>query len=128
MKRLIIYSKNLALNPFVSGSFVMLVGSNLHNLGQLIFHFLAGRMLGTVYYADVASIISLLGLISIVQLSLGLTIVKFVSSTQDKKHLLNLCKWLYHWSFRIGIVIAILFMLASPVLSNFLNIQPVNEH
>lgn len=126
MKRILNLTRGFAANPFLAGSAVMLVGTNLHNFGQLLFHFLAGRLLGASYYADVASIISVLGLISIVQLSLGLTIVKFISSSEDKAHVINLCKWLYHWSFRIGLVIALIFLVITPFLSDFLNIHQKN--
>ena len=70
---------NTARHPLFAGSMVMVVGSNLFNFGQFIYHFLAGRMLGKVYYGDVAAIIAILALVGIVQLSLNLAVVKFVA-------------------------------------------------
>lgn len=112
-------------NPFLTGSIVMVVGSNFYNLGQFAYHFLAGRFLGKIIYGDLAVTISILGIIGIVQGALGMTVIKFIASEKSEKELSNFIKWVYFWAIRVGIVTAILVLLISPSLINFLNItQP----
>lgn len=109
-------------HPLLTGSLVMVLGSNLHNFGQFVFHFLMGRLLGKAQYGDLASVISILGLISIVQLSFGLTIVKYISSAKGKSIVSNFIKWVHTWSLWLGIAISILLFLLSPFIIKFLNI------
>lgn len=101
----------------------MVVGSNLFNFGQFIYHFLAGRMLGKVYYGDVAAIIAILALVGIVQLSLNLAVVKFVAVEKTEVSRANLARWLNWWTLWTGIVVSIAVFAASPKLTEFLNIQ-----
>jgi len=75
-------TKQIIRNPLFTGSMLMIVGSNIYNFVNFIYHFLAGRLLGKVYYGDLAAVISLLGIIAIVQLSLGLTL-KISSSSNS---------------------------------------------
>lgn len=109
-------------HPLLAGSLVMVLGSNLHNFGQFVYHFLTGRLLGRVQYGDLASVISILGLISIVQLSFGLTIVKYISSAKEKGIVSNFVNWVHTWSLWLGIVISVLLLLLSPFVIKFLNI------
>ena len=110
-------------NPFFAGSLVMVIGSNFHNFGQFVFHFISGKLLGRANYGDLASIISVLGIVSIVQLSVGLTIVRFISAEKDEKKAANLAKWLNWWGIWVGIAIGIVMLILSPFISNFLKIS-----
>lgn len=114
---------NLFKNQFVTGSFIMLIGSNFYNLGQFIYHFLAGRFLGKALYGDLASLISIMTYFGIIQLALGLTIVKFISSQKNKKKLVNYVKWFHFWGIILGVFLALIILLLSPFLSKFLNLQ-----
>lgn len=118
--------KSLIESPFFTGSLVMVLGSNLFNFGQFVYHFIAGRLLGKVYYGDLAAIISIMGLISIVQLSVGLTIVKFIASRKDDREISNLVKWFNWWAILMGSILAGTSLIISPFIIKFLNItQPV---
>lgn len=110
-------------NPFFAGSLIMVVGSNLFNFGQLIYHFVSGRLLGRVYYGDLAAIISILGFIFIVQLALGLTVIKFIASGRRKTEVSNFAKWFNWWSLWLGGVLAVAILVLAPFLNDFLNIQ-----
>lgn len=109
----------------------MVIGSNVFNFGQFVYHFIAARMfersygefLGKVYYGEVATIISILGLVGIVQLTLGLTVVKFIASEKTKTGLKNLVKWINWWGLCLGAFLGLVFLIATPLLTNFLNIQ-----
>lgn len=104
----------------------MVVGSNVFNLTQFIYHFIAGRMLGKVYYGDFATIISILGIVGIIQITLGLTVVKFIASGKSKEAIANFSKWVNSWGIWAGVILGVLTIIFSPILINFLNIrQPV---
>lgn len=117
---------DLFKNPFLSGSLVMIIGSNVYNGGQFVYHFLSGRFLGKAYYGDLAAIISILGIIGIVQLALSLTIVKFITAEKDDKKLVDFIKWIYRMSIWAGLIVGIIVSLISPLITNFLHIaQPL---
>lgn len=120
------FSKVIINNPFLTGSLVMVFGSNLYNLSQFVFHFLAGRFLGKVAYGDLAAIISLIGIIVIIQSALGMTVVRFIASAKHDQEVHNFIKWVYLWTKWIAVILAVLTLLLSPILIHFLNItQPM---
>lgn len=113
-------------HPLFRGSLVMVIGTNIFNFGQFIYHFMAGRFLGKVYYGDVAAIISIMGLVAIVQVSMGLAIVKFVAGLKDKEQITNFTKWILWWALWIGVGLATITLAITPLLVSFLNIsEPV---
>lgn len=119
--------KNFLLKIFkhqlLSGSLVMVIGTNTYNFSQLIYHFLAGRFLGKAGYGDLAALISVLGLLGIIHGAFGLTIVKFIASEKNPSQISDFVKWIYRWNLVIGLVIGLSIILIAPVLSNFLNIS-----
>src|SRR3989344_3875815 len=116
---------NLFKSPFLRGSLVMVIGANVYNAGQFLYHFLAIKLLSSAHYGDLAAIISLLGLVGIVQLSIGLTIVKFISSERTDTKILSFIRWFHWWSLWIGLIIGLVVLLSSPYLIKFFNItQP----
>lgn len=116
-------ARKLAQNQFISSSALVLIGTNVYNASQFVYHSITGRFLGKALYGDLATIISILGLVGIVQLSVGLTIVKFIAQAKGKKVISNLIKWFDWWSVWAGAGMAVLLFIASPVLIKFLNIQ-----
>ncbi len=117
--------KKILKHPFFAGNLVMLIGSNFYNAGQFIYHFLTGRLLGKEGYGDLATFISIFGMVGIILTALNITIVKFIAVEKDKDKLLSLIKWVYWWVICIGAVVAVLLMAAGPFLTKFLNItQP----
>lgn len=117
------FSAQILTNPLLSGSLIMVIGSNFSNAGQFIYHFFAGRMLGKVYYGDLASLVSIIGIIGIIQLSIGLTIVKFISSSKDQKVIANLIYWFNIWAVWLGAIGGVIIFFSSPVLIKFLNLH-----
>lgn len=116
----------LLKHQFVAGSLVMLIGSNIYNLSQFVYHFLAGRFLTKAEYGELAAIISLLGLLSIIQLSLNLTITKFISSEKDNEKLSDFIHWIFNWGLKLGLIFALLTLILSPFIVSFLNIKHIN--
>ena len=130
MKELKLKIKDLVINvskkPFLAGSILVLFGVNLYNFGQTIFHLIIGRLLGRSGYADFAAIVSILGIVIIVQQAFGLTIIKFVSSGKNEKFIVNFTRWVFLWSMCLGIFLSLAFLLLSSLLADFLHINQTN--
>ncbi|MBI2066044.1 oligosaccharide flippase family protein [Candidatus Woesebacteria bacterium] len=116
------YAKYLISHPLFSGSMVMIIGNNLANAFQYLFHLLMGRLLGPSGYAELVSIVSISALLGMVPFSLGLVIVKFISAEKNKNKIVSLASWVERKSFLFGLLVGILVLAASPFISNFLHI------
>lgn len=101
----------------------MLIGTNIYNGGQFLFHIIAGRVLGKAYYGDIAALINILGIFALVQISLGLTVVRFVAAEKDEKKVSGLIKWAVRWSTIFGLIVAVLILLFAGIISEFLNLS-----
>jgi O-antigen/teichoic acid export membrane protein len=114
-------------NKFLTGSLIMVIGSNFSNLSQLVFHFLSGRFLGKAQYGDLAALISILGIINILQLALTLTIIKFIASEKDEEAVSNFIKWINRFNVYISGLCALILLAVSPLISSFLNLSEPNS-
>lgn len=112
-------------HKFLTDSLVMVLGSNVYNFSQVLYHFLAVRYLTRADYGDLAAVISILGFIGVIQIAFNLTIVKYISSIHDTKQLGGFIKWIFTKSFLIGLCIAIIIIGLAVPLTNFLNIRGV---
>lgn len=101
----------------------MVAGINLYSVGQFLFHSIALRELGEVYYGDLAAIISIMSIVGILQLAFSLTIVKFVSGHKEQEELRNFSAWINWWSILLGATLGGILLLASPLLSVFLKLH-----
>lgn len=118
--------KKILTHPLFAGSFVMIVGSNAVSFINYLYHLVMGRMLGPSFYGELVALISLIGLFSIIPLSLSLTIVKYVSAAKNEKETSGLIKWLKSKGFKVSFVIFIFTLTASPVIANFLHIEKLS--
>lgn len=118
--------KNFIGHPLFTGSAIMVIGHNIFNVGQFIYYFLTIRLLNTSQYGDLAAIISILGIIGIIQLAFGLTIIKFIASQKTKPAISNLIKWFNYWGLFAGAVAASVLLVLSPFISSFLNLTEPN--
>lgn len=114
--------KLIAKNPLFSGSAIMVVGTNVFNAGQLLYQVIVIRLIETSLYGDFAAIISILGIIGVIQVAFGLTIVKFVASQENDKEISNIVKWFNYWGFIGGGIAAVLMLILSPFVGKFLNL------
>ncbi len=110
-------------HPLFSGSLVMVVGSNLVNFLNYLYHLIIGRILGPSDYGELAAIISLIGLLSIVPASINLVIIKYVSSTKDDAKLTNLISWLKSGTIKASLILFFAILAASPFIASFLHIN-----
>src|SRR3989344_3766281 len=72
-------------HPLFSGSAIMFVGSMGANAINYLYHLIMGRLLGPVEYGVLASLYSIMYLISIIPSSASVSIVKFISSAKDNE-------------------------------------------
>lgn len=104
----------------------MIVGSNAVSFLNYLYHLLMGRILGPAFYGELVALISLIGLFSIIPVSLSLVIVKYVSAAKNEEESANLIRWLKSKGFRISFIIFIFILIISPSLANFLHIEKLS--
>ncbi len=118
-------AKNAFRNPLLMGSAIMIGGSMGLNVINYFYHLVMGRVLGPAGYGDLASIFSLLYIISIVPLSASFAIVRFISVEDNAKSKAKVYHALNKLIFYVGIVGGIFIVLASPLISDFLRLSDV---
>lgn len=109
-------------NPLLSGSMVMVFGTNLSNFFAYLYHVVFGRLMGPESYGTLAATLAFIGFVSSAVTFFSIVIVKFVSAA-DAKHKESLLQWFFRKSLYIGIIVCILSTIATPWLSSFLHID-----
>lgn len=94
---------------FIASSLIMIVGSNIYNVGQFIFHLLLARFLGKVGYGDLAVVISILGIIAILQQGFAVSIVKHITAGKDDFEVKGFIKWIISNTLLSCLVILLVF-------------------
>ena len=117
---------NLMKHPLFSGSAIMVVGSNSVSAVNYLYHLAMGRMLGPASYGELASLISLIGLLGIIPASVSLMIVKHVASAKNEHEINSLVGWFKAKIFRASLLFFIAVLIASPFIASFLNISGVS--
>ncbi len=115
--------KSLITNPLFAGSTVMIIGSNSVNVLSYLYHLALGRLLGPAGYGELASLISLIGLLSIVPASLSLVVIRYVSSTKNQEDLNKLINWFKRKILLISLMLFLIILTTSPLIASFLNIK-----
>lgn len=118
--------KKLITHPLISGSAVMIIGTNLANVINYIYHLAMGRVLGPTAYGELSTLISLVGLIGVVALALNLVIVKYVSSGKNDAEISRINSWFSQKVLIIAVGILLSFSLLAPVVSSFLKINSIS--
>jgi len=93
------------------------------NVINYIYHLLMGRILGPVDYGTLVSVYSVLYIVSIIPSSASISIVKFISSAQDKEERNEIYKSINIFIVRLAGLLAVVVALLSPTISKFLNIS-----
>ena len=105
---------------------IVFLGIAAGNLGNYLFHFTSARLLGPASYGDVASLVALVGLISLplvgVQVAVARYVAGFLEARAQTSIALLFSKGL-RLSLALGIVIALVFGVIAVPLSNFLGID-----
>lgn len=115
--------KKILSNPLASGTILMIGGSMGINVVNYIYHLLMGRVLGPASYGALASIYSILYIVSIIPQSSSVTIVKFISAAQNDKDRTHVFHEVTKLVNKIALVGSLLLLLLSPVMQHFLNVN-----
>ena len=114
--------KDLMKHPLFSGSAIMFVGSMGANAINYLYHLIMGRLLGPVEYGILASLYSIMYLISIIPSSASVSIVKYISSSKSI-NVYSVYSEINKFIFKISLIISLLILFSSKVIANFLNID-----
>ncbi|OGM21357.1 hypothetical protein A2714_02575 [Candidatus Woesebacteria bacterium RIFCSPHIGHO2_01_FULL_38_9] len=126
-KQFSIFNNKFSVNyflthPLFSGSAVMIMGSNFANFIAYMYHLIVGRLLGPASYGELAAVISVLGLIFTSLNFIGLVVVKFASSANERE-LKGIYSWFSSIALKAGIGLSIAVLILTPFFSNFLHIN-----
>lgn len=103
----------------------MIIGTNVINLFNYIYHFLMGRMLGPSSYGELAALISIVGLLLIIPSSFGLAITRMVATEAKDQHVKRALNKIIYLAIIFSFCFSIIFFALSPIISNFLKISNV---
>lgn len=104
----------------------MVFGSNAVNFLNYLYHLIMGRMLGPANYGELASLISLIGLLGIIPGSISTSIIKYVSSARKDAEIDNMVSWLKAKILQASFIFFVIVLMVSPVISSFLNINNIS--
>ncbi len=110
----------------VSGSLVLLAGSGLVSAFNLLYNIAVARMLGPAGFADAAAVNTVLMLLSAVSLSFQIVCAKLVANHVALEEKAAVYVRLHRRSWREGLLIAGVLVLAQGPLSSYLNLS--NPH
>lgn len=112
-------------NPLLTGSFLMLFGSNLANVIAYLYHFILGRMLDKAQYGELAAFLSLLGFLGSLYSFLGLLIVKYAAKGTTPHESLKNFYSLYTFFRKPVVGISLVLLLLTPFVSSRLQLSLV---
>lgn len=104
----------------------MVLGSNAVNFLNYIYHLIVGRLLGPAFYGELASLISMIGLLGIIPGSLSLVIIKYVSSAKNEKEVAVLISWLKRKILLASLLFFVGIIVVSPFILSFLHINKLS--
>lgn len=116
------YVNFIITHPLFSGSMVMIVGLNLANFIQYLFHLILGRLLGPSDYSEFVSLFSLAALLGMIPFSLGLVVVKFISQEKERSKIKSFASWVEKKAFLLGLIVGVPLLFLSPAISSFLKL------
>ena len=118
------FVKKIINHPLFSGSAIMFVGNMGSNVINYLYHLVMGRLLGPVGYGILASLYSILYIVSIIPSSASVSIVKFISSAKDGE-LYSVYESIRKLIFKLAVVLSLLMLIISPFITRFLHIESI---
>lgn len=112
-------------SKFFSSSVIMIIGTNIVNLFNYVYHFLMGRMLGPSSYGELASLISLVGLLLIIPSSFGLAITRMVATETKGSHIKQVLNKIINKALIFSFGFSALFFALTPIITDYLKISNV---
>lgn len=104
----------------------MITGSNLANAINYLYHLILGRMLGPSSYGELASLISLSGLLAVIPASISLVVIKYVSTSKTKQSKSILISWFRIKIFQLSFMVFIVVLIIVPAIRSFLHISNIS--
>ncbi len=117
--------KKVFKHPLFSGSALMIGGSMVVNAVNYIYHLVMGRLMGPVDYGTLGSLFSILYITTIIPISTSLAIVKFISSSKNKKERMVVYQGVKKLLMEISIIVCLLIVIFSPLIARFLHIKTI---
>jgi O-antigen/teichoic acid export membrane protein len=113
---------NIFTHPLFAGSMVMILGNNFVNAVNFVYTLLMGRLLGPSDYGVLSSLLSFVALVGMIPFSLGLVIIKFISSSKSEKQTKVLVNWFHKKILLFSLIVSGLVVITSSITASFLNI------
>jgi O-antigen/teichoic acid export membrane protein len=107
----------------LSGSVILLVGSGLVSIVNLIYNILLARALGATGFGQAVSVYTLLMVLSAVTLSFQFVCSKFVAKNNSQAAKAAVYSVLHRRSWQAGALVGITLAVASPAISRYLNLN-----
>ncbi len=108
-------------HPFFSSSLIMIIGTNSINAINYLYHLLMGRLLGPAEYGELAAFFSLIGLLSVVPLSFGTVIIKFIAASKTDAEVAGYLRWFIKPVLLLAVILALGTAVSSTFLASYLN-------
>lgn len=108
-------------HPFFSSSLIMILGTNSVNLINYIYHLIMGRVLGPSSYGELAAFFSLISLLSVVPLSFGTVVIKFIAGTKNDQEVSGYLRWFMKPVLVMSLLLTIGTLISANFLANYLN-------
>jgi O-antigen/teichoic acid export membrane protein len=106
----------------VSGSLILLAGSGLVGVANLVYNIAVARMLGPTGFGQATAVYTLLMLMSAVTLSFQIVCAKLVANHEAPSEKGAVYKGLHRKAWLVGIAIGALMLVGRSVLSDYLNL------
>src|SRR5438477_7913861 len=110
----------------LSGSVIMLFSSGLVGAINLIYNLAIAHGLGAASFGHASAVYTVLMLLSSVTLSFHLLCSKFVAKTDYLPVKVGIYRFLHRRAWMFGIAISLFLVLASPIVSAYLNLPTRN--
>ena len=122
MKRI----KYLIGHPYSRGVFFVTAGAMVGNISNYLFHVIGGRYLGPSLYGSLASLVSLLYIVSILIGVFSMVALRELTklwARGEKSKFYLLLKSFFSFFILCGIILFLIFFFASPFIADYLNLQ-----
>jgi O-antigen/teichoic acid export membrane protein len=110
----------------LSGSMIMLVSSGLVGAMNLVYNLAIAHGLGAASFGHASAVYTVLMLLSSVTLSFQLLCSKFVAKNDYLPAKVGIYRFLHRRAWMFGIGISLILVLASPIVSAYLNLPTRN--
>jgi len=121
--------KNLVYHPYTKGIFFVTTGNIVVNICTYFFHLIGGRYLGPSGYGSLASLVSLLYLISILTGVFSTTALRELTklwARKEKNKFYFLLKSFFSFFTAWGVALFLMFFLLGAFIANYLNLESKN--